>query len=206
MHILLVHGLGRTPLSLLRLARDLRRAGHDPTLIGYVAAVEPFARIVGRVRRQIQAVARTDRPYAAVGHSLGGLVLRAAFADWPAALPLPRHVVMLGTPNQPPRLAARFRRLWPYRVANGEAGQILADPDFFARLPPPPFPCTIVAGTRGWRHRRLPFSGEPNDGIVAVVEAQLDPIPLVELPVAHTFMMNDGRVRALVRELLSGLE
>lgn len=203
MRVLLVHGLGRTPFSLGGLARELRHAGHVPELVGYVAALERFAVIRARVRRRLERAARDGGPYAAVGHSLGGLLVRAALADWPAPLHLPRHVVMLGTPNRPPRLAGRFRRLWPYRVINGECGQLLARPEFFAALPPVAVPCTVVAGTRGWRGRWSLFGPEANDGIVGVAEAQLDAATrVVELPVAHTFMMNDRRVRALVREVL----
>ena len=203
MRVLLLHGLGRTPLSLARLGRERRRAGHVPELVGYVAAVERFAVIRARVRRRLEHAARTGEPYAAVGHSLGGLLVRAALTEWPADLPLPRHLVMLGTPNQPPRLAGRLRRLWPYRVLNGECGQLLAQPEFFGALAPVAVPCTIVAGTRGWRGRWSPFGSDTNDGILAVAEARLGAgARVVELPVAHTFMMNDRRVRALVREVL----
>jgi alpha-beta hydrolase superfamily lysophospholipase len=105
--------MGRTPLSLFRLARHLRRAGHRPRVVGYIAAVERFPAIRDRVRRRLEHAARSGQPYAAIGHSLGGLFLRAALDAWPAALPLPRHVIMLGTPNRLPRLARRLHRLWP---------------------------------------------------------------------------------------------
>ena len=203
MRLLLIHGLGRTPLSLLGLARDLRRAGHQPRMCGYVGALESYRTIAARVRRRLQAAAATGEPYAAIGHSLGGLILRTALADWPAGLSLPRCVVMLGTPNRPPRLARRFQHWRLYRWANGESGQLLAQPEFFARLPIPEVPLTVIAGTRGWLRGVSLFDGEPNDGVVAVAETQLSPHARVfELPASHTFMMNNQQVRALVRELL----
>jgi hypothetical protein len=201
--VLLVHGMGRTPLSLFRLARHLRRAGHRPRIVGYVAAVERFPTIRDRVRRRLELAARSGQPYAAIGHSLGGLLVRAALDGWPAALPLPRHVIMLGTPNRPPRLARRLHRLWPYRLANGECGRLLAEAEFFLGLPPMAVPCTIVAGTGGRRNRWNPFGPDANDGVVAVDEAELDgPAYLAQVPVRHTFMMNDRRVRALVLNAL----
>ena len=204
MRVLLVHGLARTPLSLLGLARDLRRAGHRPQLVAYVGAVESYAAIVARVRHGLQATAGTAEPYAAIGHSLGGLILRAALADWPAELPLPRCVVMLGTPNQAPRLARRFRGCRLYRWVNGEAGQLLARPEFFAGLAVPPVPVTVIAGTKGWPTALSLFGREPNDGVVAVAETRLSATaPVVELPASHTFMMNNRRVRALVLEVLA---
>lgn len=40
MDLILVHGMGRTPLSMLRLRRRLRRAGHHPILFGYSPTFE----------------------------------------------------------------------------------------------------------------------------------------------------------------------
>jgi hypothetical protein len=203
--VLLVHGMGRTPLSLFRLARHLRRAGHRPEVVGYVAAVERFPAIRDRVRRRLELAARSGRPYAAIGHSLGGLLLRAALGGWPAALPRPRHLIMLGTPSRPPRLARRLQRLWPYRLVNGECGQLLALAEFFTGLPRMVVPCTIVAGTGGWRGRWSPFGQDANDTVVAVDEAEMDgPAYLAQVPVRHTFMMNDCRVRALLLNALDG--
>lgn len=204
MHVLLVHGLGRTPASLWSLARALRRAGHEPSSVGYVAAVERFDAIRARVRRRLEAAAAAHAPFAAVGHSLGGLLLRAALADWPADLALPRCLVMLGTPNRPPRLAGRLHRSWAYRVALGEAGQVLARPAFFSELPPLPVPGTVVAGVRGFPRRRWsPFGDEPNDGIVARSETVLhEGVPVVEVPAGHTFLMDHPAVRRIVTEAL----
>lgn len=204
MRVLLIHGVARTPLSVLGLARDLRRAGHRSEVIAYIGAFESYRNIVSRVRRRLQAAAGTAEPYAAIGHSLGGLILRTALADWPAELPLPRCVVMLGTPNQPPRLARRFQHWKLYRWVNGESGQLLAQPEFFAGLPVLTVPLTVIAGTRGWLPALSLFGLEPNDGVVAVAETHVSAhARVVQLPVSHTFMMNNREVRALVREVLA---
>src|SRR3954447_18368773 len=118
MQVLLIHGMGRTALSMVRLAREVRRAGHPVRLLGYVAAVEPFARIVHRVRENF-VKAGTAGPYAVVGHSLGGLLARVALGECPSDFPAPLHLIMLGTPNQMPRQARRYGRLLPYRWING---------------------------------------------------------------------------------------
>lgn len=202
MRVLLVHGMGRTPLSLGRLCRFLRQSGHHPERLGYVAAIEGFSRIQARVRRRLEALAGSGQPYAAIGHSLGGLALRTALAGLE---PAPMHLIMLATPNRPPRLARRLHRLWLYRLLCGECGQILARPEFFASLPPPAVPYTIIAGTGGSRGSRSPFAGDPNDWIVAVEETKISAAdrPTV-LPVGHTFMMNDRRVHNAIRRALEG--
>jgi hypothetical protein len=201
-HLILVHGMGRTALSLLWLGRRLRRDGHSVEHLGYVAAVERFADICARVRGRLVAAAAREAHYAVLGHSLGGLVLRAALADDPPLHPAPTHLIMLGTPNQSPRLARRFARWWPYRLVNGEPGQLLAQPSFYAALPGPTVPTTIIVGTGGFRGRWSPFGGDVNDGVVAAEEARLPGAAVIELPVRHTFMMNDRRVIETIRRVL----
>jgi hypothetical protein len=204
MHLLLVHGMGRTQLSLVRLASFLRRAGHTTEQVGYVAATEPFARIVDRTQSRLEGTAARGKPYAVIGHSLGGLILRAALDG---ITPAPRHFIMLGTPNQPPRLAQRLRRFWPYRLLCGESGQLLAQPDFLVHLPRPAVPYTIIAGSKGPRGRWSPFGDIPNDWVVAVEETRLRlDDEIIVLPVGHTFMMNDRRVREVVAGVLGGGE
>jgi hypothetical protein len=110
---------------------------------------------------------------------------------------------MLGTPNRPPRLARRFHRWWPYRVVNGQCGQLIAQPAFFAGLPRPTVPMTVIAGTKRWPCAVSLFDGAANDGVVTVEEARLESAALIELPASHTFMMNSRAVRAAVRDLLA---
>ena len=206
MRVLLVHGLSRTPLSLLGLRRDLRRGGHRPSLVGYSGTFERFDAIVARLRRRMVEAAEPGEPVAVVCHSLGGVLVRAALAGWPAGTPLPARVVMLGPPNRPPQLAARFARRPLFRLVNGECGQLLARREFYASLPelPDAVEVTIVAGTKGWPRAVALIAREPNDGVVAVSETRLErPARVVELPVSHTFMMHDRRVRAAVLAALA---
>jgi hypothetical protein len=200
MRLLLVHGMGRTPLSLTRLTRFLQQTGYRTERLGYVAAVEGFERIRARVRRRLEALARAGEPYAVIGHSLGGLTLRAALGGLE---PAPAHLIMLATPNQPPRLARRLHRLWPYRLICGESGQLLARQEFFAQLPVPRVPYTIIAGSAGPCGPRSPFGDDANDWIVAVEETKITAAdrPTV-FRVGHTFMMNDRLVHGAIRRAL----
>jgi len=202
MRVLLVHGLGRTPLSMTFLARRLRGAGHAPDTFGYAAAVSSYH---GIRRRLIERIARADTdgsPWVAVGHSLGGLLLRDAIAaEAPARL---AHLIMLATPNQLPRLAPLAGRVAPFRWFTGECGTRLASEEYFRALPKPTVPHTIIAGTRGLTGRWSPFGDEPNDGIVALHETMLESdAPPQVFPVAHTFIMNDLRVQATILEILA---
>ncbi len=111
---------------------------------------------------------------------------------------------MLGTPNRTPRLARRFRTWWPFRIATGDPGQRLGDPGFFAELPPPHVPYTIIAGTGGHRGGGGPFGTDENDWIVGVGETLVsDADEPILVPVVHTFMMGNRAVRAAVLRALA---
>jgi hypothetical protein len=197
--VLLVHGMGRSPLSMWRLARALGREGMTPELFGYVAAWQPVEQIVARLRARLEAMA--DGDYVAIGHSLGGLLLRAAVAALPPGTRRPHRIILLATPNRSPRLARRFERSWWYRTINGDAGAMLADEARVAKIPLLDVPCTIIAGTRGIHGRWSPFGPEQNDGIVTVSETEMAGADeWISLPLRHPFIMNDTRVREIVRE------
>jgi pimeloyl-ACP methyl ester carboxylesterase len=202
MLVLLVHGLGRTPLSLFGLAPALRRAGHRTRFFGYLPTFEPLPRIVRRLVARLCEIAADGRPVGLVGHSLGGLLLRAALPEVPELRV--RHLVMLGTPNRPPRLARWAWRQFPFRLLTRDCGRFLAFPDSIPRLPAPAVPYTLIAGTAG--PRIGPFRGEPNDGVVGISEIPVrDADPVQLFPVWHTIMMNDGRVkRAVVAAMMTG--
>ena len=195
MNVVLVHGMGRTPLSLRRLARHLRREGFAPWIFGYVAALERVDHIVDRLTARLAA--RSGAPWCGVGHSLGGVLLRAA-ADRLPPERRPRALVLLGTPFRSSSRARRMARVPVFRLAFGDAGRLLADPERMARIPMPPVPVTVIAGTAGRRGPGTPFGAEPNDGIVAVSEATTPGAEIVTLPVHHTSMMNDAAVRWLI--------
>src|SRR5262245_34215628 len=79
---LFVHGMGRTPLSGWPLLRSLRRAGLATSSFGYVVLLEDFEQIRQRLASRIAALgARGD--YVLIGHSLGGVLLRAALNSLP---------------------------------------------------------------------------------------------------------------------------
>lgn len=197
MNVLLVHGLGRTPVSMFGLATALRRAGHHTLFFAYSPTLESLPRIVSRLTTKLRHLARSGEPVGLVAHSLGGLLLRKALLDLPGLRV--HRLVMLGTPNRPPRLAALASRWLPFRWFARDCGRFLACPDTIPAIPPPAVPYRLLAGTKGPRHARLPFAGELNDGIVAVSETRIrDADEPLLLPVWHSVMMDDGAVRRAV--------
>lgn len=202
MDVLLVHGLGRTAGSMRRLGRALRREGHDPHYFSYFPWAERDEGIVGRLRSRLQPFRDGALPYALVGHSLGGLLLRRALATGIGRAPA--HLILLGTPNRSSRVARRAWRFRPFRWVTRDCGRLLAGGPALDALPLPDCPYVVVAGTRGIYGRWSPFGAEPNDGLVAVSETELGSETAVAVPAAHTFMMNHPAVRRLIREALGG--
>src|SRR5262245_36982907 len=131
---LIVHGMGDSPMMMLPLAGAVRRAGVRTHFFQYFVGWESLNDIVGRLKRALLHW----RPQYLIAHSLGGILMRLALAELPPWDV--RHLVMLGTPNRPPRLAKWFGRFHAFRWAFGSCGRFLANPDDYARLPPIPVP------------------------------------------------------------------
>lgn len=193
-HAVLVHGMGRTPLSMLLLATRLRSRGIASTTFGYFAGHGSFDTIAKRLADHL---AQQPEGYLAVGHSLGGLLLRKAIGGLPDAA-RPAHLFLLGTPNHPSRLAQKLRHRPIYRALTGDAGQLLADETRLRALEDLNLPITVIAGTAGPRWRTSPFADEPNDGVVSISEARLAGAELRALPYLHTFLMNSAEVADLI--------
>lgn len=210
MRVFLIHGMGRTPLSMAILKRRLEKSGHRVTLFGYLVTTETLAAIGERFLSKVEETLGRDRQnrdgaeddgrWAVIGHSLGNIVTRWASPRLPEGF---ERFVMLAPPNHPPAIARALERNWIFRLLTRDAGSKLADPSFYKNLPIPQVPSLIVAGTRGPRFRWLPFGGSPNDCLVAVDETHLGTFPVVEVHAAHSFLMNRRDVFAVIERFFA---
>ena len=190
--VILIHGMGRSTAAMAILARRLELAGYHSVNFGYDAGDEDLdtlsRRLLDRIEREV-IVQPGHTPYHVVGHSLGNIIARNAFR-----FGYPKNaggglatMVMLAPPNRPALLAKKLADNRLYRWLNGEPGQRLADPGFYATLPVPTVPFGVIAGSKG---QSLTFA-EPNDGIVAVDATRLDGMrDWIVLDHTHTFLMN----------------
>lgn len=184
--VVLLHGMGRSRVSMMILAKRLRDAGYATVNFPYRTADKSLEEITNELREFVDAKVETDR-YHLVTHSLGGVIARNSFkeAGMPEGL---GRMVMLAPPNQPAELARTFKSNLIYRLITGESGQKLSCEDFYATLPIPPVEFGVIAGTRG---QKISFA-EPNDGIVSVAGTRLDGMKdFIELKHTHTLIMNN---------------
>jgi hypothetical protein len=189
-HAILVHGMGRTPVSMLLLAKRLRAGGITTHLFGYSAAFERWQPCLERLRKFIVTRAG-DRRFIMVGHSLGCVLTRGVLPHLDHA---PEAAFLLAPPTRASSYAIKLSQWRLFRLLTGEMGQLLARQDFMDSLPMPEIPLHVYAGIKGPRGSWTPFGDEPNDGILSVGEVQLGSLPLHLLPTIHTIIMNSRQV------------
>ena len=212
--VLLLHGLGRTGLSMLPLARALRRAGFDPHVVDYPSrrrTVGALVEIVLAPRVNALLAGGADRVHF-VTHSLGGVLVRALAARWhDRGRPLPpgSRAVMLAPPHTGSEVADALRAVEPFRTVLGPVLQELGTDGESVPLTLGPVR-GIEAGVIAGVGRRLPFGrlfAGPHDGIVSVESAHGPPglADTLVLPPSHsTIMWSPEVVRQTVQFLRAG--
>jgi hypothetical protein len=187
MHAIVIHGMGRTPLSMCLLAYRLRKAGIKTSLFGYVVSFEYWENCTQRLRKFVEKKVGED-DFIVVTHSLGSVLIRAVL---PALSHKPAACFFLAPPTRSCVAARRLvSRRW-YRLLAGKMGQLLANQEFMSSLPIPGVPTKIYSGNAGLTGRFSPFGDEPNDGVLMVKETLLPGIPQQIVPSLHTFIMNN---------------
>ena len=205
--VLFVHGMGRTPLSGWPLLHRLKQAGLQTTTFGYLTAIEDFATIRRRLVSRLTEIARAE-DYVLIGHSLGGVLIRAALNMLPQPVKRPRHVFLLGSPIQAARLAVRMQRNVLYRAITGDCGQLLVSPERMNEIGALHELATSIVGICRIANGKGPFGNEPNDGIVSVGEASAPWLSdQRQVPVFHTLLPASGKVEKLIlREIVPDSE
>jgi triacylglycerol esterase/lipase EstA (alpha/beta hydrolase family) len=204
--VVLLHGHGRTGLSMAPLAMALEGAGYA-TLAPSYGLRRTMPQIIDYLQPRVRAFAAAhDGPLHVVTHSLGGLVARAWLAQVrPARL---GRVVMLAPPNGGSPLADLLHRYGLAGAVLGPVGEFLRTRrtrGAQAQLGAVNYDLGIIAGD----HMLLPaltrrFIPGDGDGKVAVAATHVAGMAdHIVLPVAHMLMPRDPRVIAQVAAYLA---
>lgn len=197
--------MGRSPFSGWRLLHRLRGRGLKTTTFGYSVAFEKYDTIVARLRTHISLLAATD-DYMVIGHSLGGVLLRAALNSLPPGSALPRRAYLLGSPVLPSRIATRLKNNGLFRAIAGDCGQLLGSAERMKVVGPLSVPTMGIVGIRGISGRYTPFGDEANDGLVSVSEAMAPWLSsCVHVPVIHPLLPSSTLVAKLIVQDLAQL-
>lgn len=192
--VVLVHGFLLPAVSMAPLARRLRRCGFQTAMFGYAARREGV--VTAAARLNAFAAGQSGNTVHFVAHSLGGVVVRHLFHQFPRQRP--GRVVTLGTPHGGSRVAKS--------LASHRWGRWLLGRSFVRGLSGelPPWDMGrelgIIAGSRGVGAGKLITAlPKPHDGTVAVSEAELAGAVAVRvLPVSHTQLLVSARAASEV--------
>lgn len=189
--VVLVHGLWLSGWSLFVLGRRLARDGFNVCSFSYPSVNQNLLQNAERLQRLLL---RLQRPVVhLVGHSLGGIIIRALFHQYPEQPP--GRIVTLGSPHGGSYPASVLVRTGFGRRLTGRSIQQL-----LAGMPtlwgPVEREVGVITGDLSiGMGRFFPGLPRPNDGVVSAAEAELPgATDRVTLHVSHTAMIISSQV------------
>jgi hypothetical protein len=208
---ILLHGLMRTPRSMLSMASAIKAAIECETIVPtYASTRAPVADHAAALRSIIESLPG-DPIVDFVAHSMGNIVIRHALNDW-KKMGDPKHtlarmhrMVMLGPPNQGATIAKRLAKTKLFGIIAGQGGLDLGrDWDRLqANLAIPEFPFAIVAGKLSGPLSKHPLVEGENDLVVSIDETHLEGAAIeIEVPVLHSFLMDSQDIQHKVIDFL----
>ena len=169
--VVLLHGLGRTPLSMLALSLTARHRGYRVINWRYRSTRHTIAEQPDAFAREVAPRLENAPRVHFITHSLGGIIVRQFLATY--SLPNVGRVVMLAPPNGGSEVADVLQRSRFVSCAVTPVRE-LGTHNVPATLPAATFSLGVIAGSRShiplfakWMH------DVPNDGVVAVDRTRL---------------------------------
>lgn len=194
-HVIVLHGLFCSSRIMKRLMNYLSKAGFKVIGLSYPSRTRLLPEIAKMVAKQITLLSDPKEQIHFVAHSMGGIVVRQLFRDYPEIQKRIGRVVMLGAPNQGCEMAEVALRI-PLGKKIGGKNLTFFSPknSVFNDFPLPP-ETGIIAGTVSAN----PFSSlifdEPNDGMVGVEKTKARGMKdWKALPVTHQGLIKEEKV------------
>lgn len=187
--VVLLHGIGRSELTMAPIETYLRFQGYRTVNIGYASREKTIDELVNDVHVHLKNVKIDKRAKLHfIGYSMGGLLADAYIRKYkPANL---GRVVMVGTPNQGSEVADYLSQYEAYKDYFGPAGIELQTA---RKAKAADYEVGVIAGSMSVDPiSSLLLIPGPDDGKVAVDRTKLPKMKdHITLSTTHVFMMNN---------------
>ena len=193
--VYVLHGLGQGKWSMKLLALRLNKAGFIVERIGYKSINRSPQDILQDVTTQINAsLPDTNYTVHFVGHSLGGLIIRA-YLDSNRIVNLGR-VVLIGTPNQGTPFVDKYHDSWWMKLLGPMSRALGTDENSFPNsIASPYYPVGIIAGITEIINNEKTIPGQ-DDGIVPLESTKLEQMTDIIIIKTHHAMLPKSRTVA----------
>lgn len=195
--VVLAHGLGRSDWAMWRFAQRLEDANYKVCRLDYSSIGVSVAEVLAETTQQIDACITHAPKVHFVGHSLGGLVIRAYLQNNKHNMESARigEVVLIGTPNKGSELADHFSDSWLMNVGGGISRALVTGSKSLGNnLDPLDVNVGVIAGTKSFSLTNKQFEGS-NDGLVSVQSTKLKNMSdFITVEVSHAQMRYNAEV------------
>jgi len=196
-YVILLHGLGRSNRSMVKIEKSLSSLGYRVINVNYASTkhtIEFLAdEILSDVIERYSKISQSKIHF--VTHSLGGIVVRYYLKHH--KLPNLGRVVMISPPNQGSELADRLKDSSIFKKINGPAARQLGTEEDSVpqNLGPVDFDLGVIAGNRTINPLYSLILPGPDDGVVSVERTKVAGMKdFLVLPKSHAFIMQSDDV------------
>lgn len=193
--VILLHGLARTDGSMKKIASILDGAGYFTINVSYPSTKHPIEKLAKSAISAALAKCPKGSIINFVTHSMGGILVRQYLSEH--RIENMGRVVMLAPPNKGSQVVDYLQKVPGFKLINGPAGVQLGTgklsvPNVLGAVD---FELGVIAGNCSFNPILSLMLPHPNDGKVCVENTGLEGMSdHIELPVTHTFMMNNKTV------------
>ena len=193
--VVMLHGFGRNSMSMWLLAQRLEHDGFEVHRIGYRSLRTTTEKMLNTVSGKIQhCCGNSKRTIHFVGHSLGGLLIRAYLGIYH------NHevgrVVLIGPPNEGTPFVDKFHNSWWMRLAGPAAQDLGTAEDSFPNSieAEPYYPLGVIAGDTD-SEDMLNLESDADDGLIPVASTVVAGMTdFIVLKANHSLMRYDREV------------